>query len=472
MSTTVSNGLRLLFAFSLSFSCLACSDGGEGTEPRELSIVLLDEQVSDVIPTVITVRWAVPGFSETVSSWVEFGTDAEYGMTAVGRWQSYATFETFLVGIGPEREVHYRVVAEDSAGIVVGEDQVTATGAGPADLPEISVPVSGDATSEGGFLATSILMDHTAAPAVILNSEGEYVWWHSIEANDQKPVTRSYLSNDGTSVLYINHFAPFGDTGDEEFNGIVRVRLDGSAVDLIEVPDLHHDFVELPDGTLACVVTDQRQVEGVAGEVMGDSIVEVSADGSESREVWTAWDTWPPELLEPLDELWDWTHANSIDYDDQDDCYHVTLRNPGTIVTLDRSRGLVERAVGGLYSDYDDGAGNTEYFLHPHQFEAEDDGIVVFDNREQETDGSRVVELALHDETGIAEEVWEYRADPWLVSPMLGDVSRLPSGNVLITWSAEGQVYEVDEGGQLLWQLQVAAPLGFGYARWYPSLTH
>jgi hypothetical protein len=52
------------------------------------------------------------------------------------------------------------------------------------------------------------------------------------------------------------------------------------------------------------------------------------------------------------------------------------------------------------------------------------------------------------------------------LSGILGDVQRLPNGNTLITYSAEGKIVEVDAD----WNVVQTITGNFGYAEWRPTL--
>jgi hypothetical protein len=52
-------------------------------------------------------------------------------------------------------------------------------------------------------------------------------------------------------------------------------------------------------------------------------------------------------------------------------------------------------------------------------------------------------------------------------SNVLGDVQRLPNGNLLVTFSTSGQIHEIDRAGKLVMKLTASS---YGYSEFRESL--
>jgi outer membrane protein assembly factor BamB len=74
--------------------------------------------------------------------------------------------------------------------------------------------------------------------------------------------------------------------------------------------------------------------------------------------------------------------------------------------------------------------------------------LLIFDNGNLRG-WSRLVEL----EPASGTIVWEYRGDPpeSFSSPVRGSAQALPNGNVLVTESSRGRVFEVTRDGAVVW---------------------
>jgi hypothetical protein len=66
--------------------------------------------------------------------------------------------------------------------------------------------------------------------------------------------------------------------------------------------------------------------------------------------------------------------------------------------------------------------------------------------------------------SATASQVFTYYPDPPLYSYAYGDVSRLPDGSTLVTFSVSGQMDLVDADGELQWRLNALFGGAFGYS--------
>ena len=424
-------------------------------------------RVSQEIPTVAVVSWEKVHEDATDLS-VEFGPDEGYGFRAPATVHADGEVRATMMGMKQLSTYHFRIVetVEDEA--LVGADHVVETGALLWSLPPLSLEVHDEFRAHQGHLVTSVLAQPSVA--VIVDADGEYVWAHQPAVNwDTLFIPRVTLSHIGDWVVYHAAASALGDASDDSVERVlIRVGLDGSNEELIPVSNAHHDFVELGDGSFAVLVRDRRLVDGELIE--GDQIVEFRPDGSEV----VAWSVWDYAEYRPYHEYGEagsgWSHANALRYDKDEDVYYVSLCNFDSIVKIDRGTGREIWTLGGEDSHFVNGGGHTTLFRRQHHFEILGDRILVFDNRTTDERSSRVVEYRLHEDTGIAELVWEYEDDPPCYTLALGDVTRLPSSDTLITWSSVGQIDQVTTGGVLRWRLRSDIGAGFGYTHYREAL--
>jgi len=250
---------------------------------------------------------------------------------------------------------------------------------------------------------------------------------------------------------------------------IVRAPLDGSEAESTHVLDGHHDFVELPDGTLTYLETDTHTTDD--GFVIGDKLVEIAPDGT-ATDVWTVWDHFEYDPLMPTIAGSGWTHANAIDYDAERDVYYLSVRNFETIIQINRSDFSVEWMLGGDRSSDFSLLGDGSSFSHQHQFHLlPDEGrILVMDNFYVANEASRVVEYSVDFENFTYEEIWSFEPDPAIFVYGLGGISEIPAGNRNVTWSSAGQIDQVSADGDPVWRLNGSIGAGFGYATWFDEL--
>jgi hypothetical protein len=257
-------------------------------------------------------------------------------------------------------------------------------------------------------------------------------------------------------VLY-NAASVSGDPADD--SEIVEVSLDGEEESSIEIPLLAHDFVELPDGTIAAIVVEYRESGG--DRIRGDQIVEVPP-GGDPRVVWSAWDCFDPSVDIGDDTMTGWTFANALDYHADEDAYFLGTRNLSGIVKISRETWDCELVFGGAASTIEIAA-TSERFLHQHQFDWQGDRVVVFDNDGATGRVSRVLEYEVDLVRGVAEEVWQYTAEPPVFCFVLGDVTRFDDGDTFVSWSTAGQLELVTPEGDVRWKLNSELGYAFGF---------
>ena len=215
---------------------------------------------------------------------------------------------------------------------------------------------------------------------------------------------------------------------------------------LLNEDDLpHHDLIELGNGNYLLLALQERDA--------GDYLLEVDREG---REVWE-WraidhrDAFPAWNLGDRDP----THINSVRelpynrwFDDGDERFRpgnilASARNQHTLFIIDKFRGSVVWE----YSDRLD---------HQHEAimlgkELESAGLIlVFNNGRNDLYEYRSSSVLLIDPIE-GEVVWQYRSNNFF-SSHTGVAQPLPNGNVLITSSNGGRVFEVTPESRVVWE--------------------
>lgn len=413
--------------------------------------VLVDFSISEHISTVVQVAPAEDAATWT-SARVEFGADGVLDRSLDFDLSRARVPALSLVGFKPGSEVSLKVVVDDDGKERESEVQTITTGALPTWLPRVQVDVDDGGTHvQGDYMVTSVVTSPPAA--VLLDSDGDFVWWAELEEAHQ--VGRVRLARDGQGVLAM----PINVEGDSE-RGLIRVSWDGGTITDTPVGQAHHDFVELADGTLGLLVEEDRTVEGQI--LSGDTVVEQAPDGTQTT-IWSAWDDLDPALTPSGLEGQDWTHANVLVHDAERDDWLVSLMGTRAIARIGRDGSGLRWLFGGAVGDFEDSAGETDLIDRQHVFELVDGGLVLFENGLPGEEISRAVQWELDEEQLLAREVWSYTPDPTLYCFSLGGLDRLENGDTLVTFSVNGRIDEVDAAGTLRWRLSASLGGTFGY---------
>ena len=282
--------------------------------------------------------------------------------------------------------------------------------------------------------------------------------------------------------------------------------------DWIELSGFHHENWPMPNGNILTLsttlhdLTDEQQQTFCPDDpesfiAISDVAVEFEPDGTVLR----TWDLWDAIDINEHPGSWlcidaglfqdektrDWTHANSVIYDERRDAIVVSSRHTDQIVAFDHLDDIGPQASVRWIL----GAGATmpldgEPTFHQHAVEVNDDGsFTVYDNGNarpgtspDDPDNppySRAVIYDVDDSSSdpsdwSATQRWEHRMiDDATGAPIftafIGDADQLANGNVLITHGGIGEfpappdqplravIVEVvpsgDSGGDIVWRL-------------------
>ncbi len=426
-------------------ACIESSDETPGKTVAEAELLKdLRVTVSDVVKTVATVEFTtkVPARCR-----VAFGPTEEMAFETPLEETESVDHAFPLLGLVGNTTYYFQVVATAGEQRDKSDIQTVDTGSLPITLPVLTRKGEG----YDGFVVVPLIGAVTAV--TIINRDGEFVWYHLEDRG--LDTFRARLSVDGKGLVY-NAATVSGDPS--EASELVRISFDGRTKESIPVPLLAHDFVEHPDGTLAAIVAEFRAFEGA--EIRGEQIMEISPEGEE-RVVWRSWDCFDPAEHRGDLNGNDWTFANALDYDPEEEVYYIGMRNFSAIAKVPRTGGECAWVLGstGETLAFADG---TPPFLHQHQFQVLPESILIFDNDGAPGLSSRVIEYSLDLDTGEATEIWRYEPGN-RYSFVLGEPTRLENGDTFINWSAAGVMNRVTPEGEEIWQINTPMGHTFGF---------
>jgi hypothetical protein len=374
--------------------------------------------------------------------------------------------------VGLRAETRYDVEADATAddGPSASDTVSVTTGGLPDNAPSAEVIRAAEDPSrpDAGITLFGLMAEQVGdGPAYYgVDDDGHVVWYLDREtATPRGPVIRD--AGDGSILAF------FHDT-------IEHVGLDGSVVDVFDMtaaPSWHHDAVPMPGGGYLTLGSETRTVDGE--EVRGDTIIELDSSGAVVWE-WSSFDhldtsRYPGELATAPARSGgtDWTHSNSVSYDEGADEILMSIRSQGWVVNIDHATGEVVWIAGeedgtspgfdAPFLDLQEGS----WMSGQHAATLTRDGeLLAYDNRNEtggEQDGSRLVAYELDDDAGTARQTVEFVASKYTNS--LGDVDELDSGHFLVTSGGpageEGvddtaYIAETDADGRPVWEIALA----------------
>lgn len=379
-----------------------------------------------------------------------------------------ASHEFTVVGL--RAETRYDFLAEATAGGSASDPVSMTTGGLPENAPtaEVVRAAQDPRRPDAGITIFGLMSEQVGdGPAYYgVDDDGQVVWY----LDREEPTPRGPVVRDagGGRILAFFH------------DSIEQVDLDGSVVDVFDMtaaPSWHHDAVPMPGGGYLTLGSETRTVDG--DEVRGDTIIELDSSGDVVWE-WSSFDhldtsRYPGDLAttEARSGGTDWTHSNSVSYDEKTDQILMSVRSQGWVVNIDHATGEVVWIAGeadGTDPGYDASFLDLQegsWMSGQHAATLTRDGdLVAYDNRNEtggEQENSRLVVYELDADSGAARQTVEYVASKYTNS--LGDVDELASGNYLVTSGGpageEGvddtaYIAETDPGGQPVWEIALA----------------
>lgn len=199
-----------------------------------------------------------------------------------------------------------------------------------------------------------------------------------------------------------------------------------------------------------------------------DFVREVNMDGDTVWE-WHVFDhlgTGPDQLdinyILPLAvgeiyHTYDWSHFNSVEYIEETDQILMNSRNLSEFYLINHKTGKIEYRWGnpsaygaGKAPSWYDAGDQIVFGSHDARYLG-DGKVMVFDNGSENPEGFRSRVVIVNTKTNEIE--WEYEA--WdsssFYSQRQGASQLLPNGNILITSSNRGHIFEVTKGGDVVW---------------------
>ncbi|MFT4624935.1 MAG: hypothetical protein ACI8PZ_003601 [Myxococcota bacterium] len=314
--------------------------------------------------------------------------------------------------------------------------------------------VLGAAASTGGALA------------VHPGDGGPPIWWWSVPAG---AITLSPWTADDAG-LWFDVYSEDPVTGVDA--ALHHMSLDGTTHQAFPVGVAHHVILPLPPDEVAWIYPHLRPIDVGWSQTDGVRTAPLSDLGN-PRDLFDTHDhmampyeapcghVFTPYRRGALFPVFEWTHGNSLVHLPESDRFLVYTRWTDTLYAVDRTTGAVDWQLGGARSDFTWADGEPLYagaedpgpWSHAHLTDAWEGGALVFDNGDHyDPPASSVVELAWDEEARTVREVWRYSDPDGGYQVVLGDARRLPGGNVLVAWTAEGRLTEVTREGDVVWE--------------------
>jgi len=407
--------------------------GGSGGGTMVPCTFTADPTLSEEIPTVGIVTWSTDLLGVDNAS-IDFGRDTTYGMRAPVDLAE-PNYRTLLLGMKASTEYHFRITAGAAGSQCQSQDFTVTTGPLATGLPDVDVETSDAEAVAGGFLITGQYQGQGggAAPAYILDADGDIVWWYSIGNN----VTGARMSYDG-KYMWING----ANVPESQGANVHRVTMDGLMDEnlSLDFTGQNHQLTVLPDETVAFYAYGNNGCDDVKLRAP-DGTVTTVINARDAHGVDGA------------------CHVNAIEYSPEDNTlvFSDLDHDNYTKVTLE---GEVVWVLGGDSSHFD-GAGAAWSRQHGVDVLGLDRFLIFNNGSGGGGEGSLAIEILLDFGSMTATRAWTYAGG--ISNAIMGDVQRLDNGNTIVAYSTQGVLHEVGPDQTLLQELSWPIGGAFGY---------
>lgn len=336
----------------------------------------------------------------------------------------------------------------------------------------LGVIVHDEKRSAGGIVLFS---PQTGAEAILIELNGTVIHRWALPSRPGRHAVLLANGNLGFNGMHPRR-ADYYPAWDIWHGGLfTELRPDGEVVWQHEDHLHHHDGLWLDNGhllyTIAEPIPSEVAAKIVGGSstdftsIVGDVIKEVSRDG---RVVWQ-WRSWehlaPSDFpIHPVFDRSHWPLINGLSVT-RDGHVLASLRTTSGIIAINRETKKISWKIG------------HDILAQQHSpSQLANGNILAFDNGNfrlgATVPASRIVEI----EPKSSKVVWEY-ADPMrpsFFSPYMGSAQQLANGNVHVTESAMGRLFEVTRSGEIVWEYVIPQFNQYpaGNARIYASGYH
>jgi hypothetical protein len=433
--------------FGLALVGTFCCNGSRlevNPDEHECEFALQVNDISPKVPTVGIVEWSL-GDVEPTSAKVVYELRSAPPSVLNRRGEAPVdvhkpTYRTLLLGLKAEQDYTFHIEATFAQYTCTSPTYTLPTTGKYETLPAIAVTVAQPDEREPGFIVTSA---GTSRPSsvFIIDADGDIVWYFDAPGS----TTRALMDYEGENMwmLALNLLNSGGE--------MRYVSMDGM-VEQLNVPGLataHHDFTVMPGGRVAALAWSEPGIDP------SSELLVRSPDG----------------LVTSLFEIGsnflrsESFHANAVHYIERDGSFTISDLNPNAIVKVN-AKGILQWQLGGSCDAAPAGsrcsAGNWEQ-NHGHHL-LDDGTFVLFNNTNTQT--AHVLEFALADTSNAFVATLRKDYVGTAFSANLGDAQRLPGGNTLVTYSAEGNIVELDSA----WQEVQTFLVRVGYTSFRTSL--
>ena len=416
------------------------------TIPDDFAITDLSASVNETIGSIIEVTWEQ---NEPSSGYVAYRFEpalpTDDWMQSPTKSFAVGEHSELLLGIPYGSTVIWKLVADpDGAETeLTTADQTIDNDPLPPGCPVPSVRLS---DRKGMDPATRYLLgsiDESLPDKIfwgfILDREARVVW--ALRPPEDRMFIQIQPSFDGTEILLdYNSYWMIFDNG--AASSVARAKIDGSIVEEIDTPGLHHGFTETADHSILWAAYERDHS-------YDEWLYEKDASGVQ-RTVFKCMDLHDALGVDPDQGC----GSNNVWWDPKTDTVYFSFFWSDTVVHLDRETGDPIRWFGRLPGSYTFEPADSQFWLQ-HNAHLNDDGTLIVSAHTSQFAHENVARIYTIDDTNetLVLEATFGEGDG-VYGQYIGEAWKLPNGNFLQNYGTGARLREGKPDGTIVWDLQ------------------
>lgn len=227
---------------------------------------------------------------------------------------------------------------------------------------------------------------------------------------------------------------------------------------------MHHEVVQTSKRNFLTLIPSMKWISNGSDSILwkGDRLIELNREG---ELIWS-WDCWNYLSIEDFDRvelsrvppggIFDWTHTNAAFLNEKEDAIYLSIRNLSRVIKIEYPSGDIVWSMGQQMASGDVDFGYELEFYRQHAPEVlADESILLYDNHwitGEVGEFSRAIKIGINlDNPRSADIEWQFKHQ---FSRTQGDINRLDNGNILINTGSSFFYYELNNKGEIVWEVE------------------
>lgn len=399
----------------------------------------LDWHLSDDIASLVYVTWSQ---SESGTATVEYSFDEGEWLSTPSAAAAEGVNEALLLGVPFDSSVRFRVSLLADEGSATSEEMSATTGPIPDGLvvPTLTASDAEAWFSEGRYLMGSVNSRGGGWSGgnywrFIIDRQARVVWAMLTPSEHWSIFSR--VARNGHDILY-DEATYWSDWDGGAGSKIHRIKIDGSVVETIAAPGLHHAFTELADGSLAW------------GAAIGwsDESLWVRSTSGDIENIWNCGDF--QSSIGARGEC----QSNTLFWDESNDTFLYSFYTSSSIVRIDHTTGETLDVWGHWPTAFDfDPVDSSFYWQHGSNIT--DSGTLLTSTYSAEENSELAArEYEIDEASHSLHQIWSFGKGQGVKGDTAGEAHRLANGNTLHNYGSGSRVREVTPAGDVVWDVE------------------